>query len=88
MRLFIDSDEVRFLDINRRGKVTLSGDENKKDWEGVYVDLSKVKVGNQLVVSFNVTQNRRIGIDPVYTPLRYKILNLVKNGRQRKVQKD
>jgi len=73
--VILDSDEIPFLEIDDNYMVAYVPVKcaHKEDWKQVFVDPFSIKKGRYLTVSWNYTQNKEIGLKPVYVKLKYKV---------------
>jgi len=74
MKIYIDSDEIKFIKVNGDGKITKTGlPKEYKDFDRTYVDMKSIKVGEYPVVSFNkfILKDKA-----VWTKLNYKITKI------------
>lgn len=84
-KIYINSKEIEFFIFSEEtGKIKSSGDINQDTWEDTYLDLNSIVIGKEPVVSFNkAVRTRNKNIEPVWTPLIYKITSIekVKDGK-------
>lgn len=78
MRILIDNKQIKFFDLNTRGKIIGTGDPERTTWDRVYIDLDKLEVGKPPSLTFNKLERESQGLLPVYTDLNYCITEIVK----------
>lgn len=78
MRIKLDNEEIKFFDLNTRGKIVKSGDHQPTTWDRVHVDLDNLEVGKPPRLTFNKSERESIGKEPVFTNLNYCVTEIIK----------
>jgi len=78
-KIYVDSPEILFFNVSKGGMIINAGNNDYPEiWEATYIDLSTVKINQPLSLSYNKRQNKKIGLDPVYTYLAYNTTKVEK----------
>lgn len=76
MIVYIDSKDIKYLKVNESGKITRCGlPKSEQDFENTYLDIKKLEVGKEPVISFNKCV---LGDNCNWVKLNYKITGIKK----------
>lgn len=78
MQVFFNNPEIGYMMITQRGKVIETEHCFEEIWEGAYLDIATIKVGERPLISFNVRENKKIGKQPVYDLLQTEVEAFIK----------
>lgn len=65
--IYLDSKQIKFFKVTNKGWIRDHGDEYRKDWDDVKIDLNTLQVGKCPSITFN---------DIIWTDLKYKVIKI------------
>lgn len=75
-KIYVSDPNIKYFTVDNQDKIIDTGDTNKFVWDMTYVEMDKSKMNNPIFISFNKKHNEKIGKEPVYTPLKCKIIKI------------